>query len=470
MPLKFGTSGVRGLVTELSDSEVYTFTTAFLNYAKTIGQTSAVAVARDLRESSPQIQKAVTHAIVDFGSTPIICEDLPTPAIAFYAQQKKCLAIMITGSHIPADRNGIKFYLETGETLKKDDQAIFELYENLKAQGLKMSSQGDFKSSISGKEARETYSNRYTHFFPKDALSGYKILFYQHSSVARKIFPEILKQLGAEVIPIGYSDIFIPVDTEAVEAVDNFKSWILEHNADALISTDGDADRPLLLDDTGAVIPGDKIGALTSLYLESEAIAFPISCNSGICQIKSFKKTKLTKIGSPYVVEALNELSKEYSNVAGFEANGGFILQSDILTKEGRILQKLPTRDAVLPILSALLLAKEKNLKISETKSLLPSIFTASGLLKNFPAEKSFHILDTIKGDPSAFFRNNLKPWDLPLLDVENLDGIRCRFNGDLVIHLRPSGNAPEFRCYTEAKEQSMADKLCMDVVDFLKK
>jgi len=463
--LKFGTSGIRGLVTEFTDHEIHLLTTAFLTHARTLGQDSLVAVAQDLRESSPRIAAAVLEAIHAFGLPSRFCGALPTPALAYYAQQQKSLAIMVTGSHIPADRNGIKFYLESGETLKADDEAIYKIYLELKKQNHPQATPAPtLKTRNAQTEARELYLQRYLRFFPQAPLKGFKLLFYQHSSVARDLFPEILEKLGAEVLRLGRSEVFIPVDTEAVDAVDSFKAWIQEHNADALISTDGDADRPLFVDARGQVLPGDKLGALTSLYLGCEAIALPVSCNSAIAEVPAFKKVVSTKIGSPYVIEALNHLAQEYPQVAGFEANGGFILKSKV-SKNGQSLESLATRDAVLPVLCVLALAKEKRLPLAEVGRLLPQRFTASGLIKNFPTERSQGILNHAKENPDAFLKKLLPQRNLEVQETNPLDGLRCHLQGNLVVHLRPSGNAPEFRCYTEAPSQTEAEALCREVL-----
>jgi len=468
MALKFGTSGVRGLVTELTDKEVSLFTKAFLIYAESLGLKSDVAIGYDLRKSSPQIQIAAIEAIHERHQNTFLCGKIPTPALAYYAQKKGLLAIMITGSHIPADRNGIKFYLKTGETLKADEQAIFRIYEGLKAKKTAQDGTLIGKSYNVSQAASELYINRYLNFFPEKCLSGYKLLFYQHSSIARDIFPDVLEKLGAEVIRIGKSETFIPVDTEAVDSVDQFKEWITQYKADALISTDGDADRPLFVDQTGTVLPGDKIGALTSLYLKCEAIALPISCNSGIFEMVNFKQIVATQIGSPFVIEILNKLAHEFSTVAGFEANGGYLLQTDLIDGN-RELHKLPTRDAVLPVLSILALAKRQKIKTPELPSLLPLRYTASGLLKNYAAEKSKMILEMASQSPEDFIQKLLPDWNLKLNRVNKLDGLRFELSGRLVVHLRPSGNAPEFRCYTEAQEQERADALNKDTLQSLK-
>ena len=132
MALSFGTSGVRGLATEFTDQQVYILVSAFIKYADTLEICKYVATGYDLRESSPKILNAVHRAIADHSKLIFSCGAIPTPSLAFYSRENKTLAIMVTGSHIPADRNGVKFYLETGETLKHDDNAIFSEYLKLK--------------------------------------------------------------------------------------------------------------------------------------------------------------------------------------------------------------------------------------------------------------------------------------------------------------------------------------------------
>lgn len=467
--LKFGTSGIRALNTDFTSHEIKAVIHAFLLHAQELKQNSPIALAYDLRESSPFLKNHIIETLLNSGRQVFDCGNIPTPALAYFAQENKCLGIMITGSHIPADRNGIKFYLETGETLKRDDQSIFEKYQLFREMDAikftaltQQKSQGFIQECYA--QAAKLFSERYYKFFSPKNLSGYKILFYQHSSVARDIYPEILRNLGAEVLCIGRSDTFIPVDTEALSSLDTYREWIIKNQADALISTDGDADRPLFMDGHGRVIPGDKLGALTSIYLGIEAIALPISCNSGILKNTEFKKMVSTKIGSPFVVEALNSLSKEFSTVAGFEANGGYILQTSI-HRGNQFINSLPTRDSVLPALCILALAKARNKKIFEITELLHETETASGLLREVPIEKSQSIIQTISKHPDKFFHQNLPELNLNLQKINQLDGLRCEFQDNVVIHLRPSGNAPELRCYTEAKTYQQALHICDEVL-----
>jgi phosphomannomutase len=132
----------------------------------------------------------------------------------------------------------------------------------------------------------------------------------------------------------------------------------------------------------------------------------------------------------------------------------------------------LPTRDAVIVHIAILLLSKKRSMRISELLSQLPPRYTFSDRLKDFPTEKSKEKLSELyTGDwsrdkktiESAFGRQ----WgEVDSLDVT--DGLRITFTNGEIVHLRPSGNAPEFRCYTEADTESRAttiNKICTDVM-----
>src|SRR3954468_11766302 len=108
----FGTSGARGLVSAMTDEVCYTYTRGFLQYLERegeIGRGGRVALAGDLRSSTPRIMRAVAKAISDHGSIPVSGGNVPTPAVALFGFGERLPSIMVTGSHIPDDRNGIKF-------------------------------------------------------------------------------------------------------------------------------------------------------------------------------------------------------------------------------------------------------------------------------------------------------------------------------------------------------------------------
>ena len=373
---------------------------------------------------------------------------VPTPALAYKAMQDNMPCIMVTGSHIPFDRNGLKFYRPDGEITKVDELTILEsnavftvLPENLAELTLDTA-------------ARESYIQRYTSLFSADTLKGKKIGIYEHSSAGRDIYKPLFEQLGAEVVSLGRSNEFVPIDTEAVSDEDKQRAldWSKEFSFDAIFSTDGDGDRPLVADENGNWLRGDILGLLCSQLLKIEALAVPVSCNTAIEKSASFKQVKRTKIGSPYVIAEFAKLAEQYSSVAGFEANGGYILGTDV-TLNGKLLTALPTRDALLPAL--ILLAQPEY--VFELLNNLPQRFTASDRIQNFSREKSLSLIESLKDDAQSFLS---ELGYTESYELNSTDGLRIILSSGDIVHLRPSGNAPELRCYSESKSEALSAKL----------
>ncbi len=159
---------------------------------------------------------------------------------------------------------------------------------------------------------------------------------YQHSGVARDLLVRVLEGLGAEVTPLARSETFIPVDTEAIRAedIELGRQWAAEQSFDAIVSTDGDADRPLIADERGEWLRGDVVGPLCAHFLAIDTLVTPVSSNTVVEACGWFRSVYRTRIGSPYVIEEMEqELAAGQGSVAGYEANGGFLLASDISLK-----------------------------------------------------------------------------------------------------------------------------------------
>jgi phosphomannomutase len=476
MSLKFGTSGVRGLVTEMTDRECFLYASAFVDVLKSKSNISKVCISGDFRSSTPRILKAIQAAILEKGLEVEHCGYIPTPALAAYAMAIGAGSIMVTGSHIPDDRNGIKFYMTWGEILKAEEEEISKKYTSLKESGIELevddfgaltNAPSDLEMTLT---AQEMFCRRYTEVFAKDALSGYKIVFYQHSTVGREIMPEILEKLGAEVMNVGWSDTFVPVDTEAVEEPDRLAAWVKEHGADLLMSADGDGDRPLVVDDQGKVIRGDLLGLVASKALGADSISTPVSCNTALEKAKICKKVNRTQIGSPYVITAMNQDKDDFECVVGYEANGGYLTGSMIQPDFGEgVLAALPTRDAVLPVIALLLEAKKEKLKVSELLKRLPARFTSSGIIREVPMEQGKALVQDLRlgGEDkvSELFGTTFGD----CVSIDWTDGVRITFEGDKIVHYRPSGNAPEFRCYTEAASEREAETISEKAMKALK-
>ncbi|MFL5194304.1 MAG: phosphomannomutase, partial [Microvirga sp.] len=357
--LKFGTSGLRGLVVELNGAPAFAYTRAFAEMLKEDGAAAAadnvVLVGRDLRESSPSIAQLCCAALQESGLVPLDCGALPTPALAYHGMRFGIPAIMVTGSHIPEDRNGLKFYRAQGEIDKKDEAGILAWHARLGITAVPDTARA-VRAGAPDLDLIAAYKARYHGFFGAGALAGLMVGVYQHSSVARDVIVEMLEALGARAVPLGRATSFIPVDTEALREEDETlaRGWAGEQSLDAIVSTDGDADRPLISDASGAFLRGDLVGAITAKSLGADAIVTPVTSNSALEASGTFRAVLRTRVGSPYVIEGMAEASNSGAKaVIGFEANGGVLLGSDIV-RDGRRLAALPTRDAMLPILCAL--------------------------------------------------------------------------------------------------------------------
>jgi len=482
--LSFGTSGLRGLVTDMTDLECYINTAGFLRFltqADGLTEDTPVYLAGDLRHSTPRILRAVAKAIEDSGHTVVYCGLIPTPAVAYYALQQHAPCIMVTGSHIPEDRNGIKFYRSAGEVLKKDETGIKEAVATVRDELYN----AEAETSIFGADglliaahelppenpaAIEAYQKRYKEIFDSSTFAGKKIVFYQHSAVGRDSLAKLFEAMGAEVMTVGRSETFIPIDTENVTPEDQayFKSLAAEYpDAFAIVSTDGDSDRPFVIDEHGTFHRGDVLGALVADWIGADFAAFPVSASDATDKYLESKGIKLqhTRIGSPYVIAAMEEALRTGSTrVVGWEVNGGFLLGGDIEI-DGKILNALPTRDAFFPIAAALALAVRRGQKVSELFAVLPQRATQAGLINNFPSEISRMILEKFAQDTPEV-REQLARYFSPahgfgnVTALNSLDGVRISFDNGEIAHMRPSGNAPQLRIYSVADTQERADEI----------
>lgn len=473
----FGTSGARGEIAAMTDRICFAYTAAFVQHLRDQGEFregARVAFAGDLRSSTPRILAACIEAVRSLGGEPVFCGYVPTPALAYWAFGEGVPSIMVTGSHIPDDRNGIKFYRCAGEVLKADEAGITGQAVALDPSRFTLDGAlVDLCGLPEIKDVTETYVDRYVNFFGADALAGLRIGIYQHSAVGRDVLFRIVEALGAEALNLGRSDRFIPVDTEAVRPEDTAaaREWALELGTDAIISTDGDSDRPLLANEAGEWLRGDRLGILCAQALAADHVVTPISSNSALELTGQFAHITRTRIGSPYVIEAMNAaLAGGAKRVCGYEANGGFLLGCDI-TKGGKTLAALPTRDAVLPMLATLVASREAGGLIALERQ-LPERVTYSDRLQAFPVSDSkllfAHLLEGDSAARDARLAEYFGSVHGGLAQADLTDGIRMAMVNGVVVHLRASGNAPELRCYTEADDvvtATAANSLALQVV-----
>ncbi|MGB7551181.1 MAG: hypothetical protein WBM15_06430 [Chromatiaceae bacterium] len=225
-------------------------------------------------------------------------------------------------------------------------------------------------------------------------------------------------------------------------------------------------------DERGEWLRGDVTGILCARYLGADGVATPVSCNTALEKSGWFPAIRRTRIGSPYVIASMATLVGEgLTRVVGYEANGGFLTATDLM-RAGRRLPALPTRDALLVAIALLLAAREQGIPLSALAAGLPPRYTASDRLKDFPTELSREHLGALTSGNS---QNDLKAAEVlfggrfgPVVTIDNTDGVRITFASGEIAHLRPSGNAPELRAYTEADSLERAwemNRQCLDLL-----
>jgi len=531
--LAFGTSGLRGLVDDITDLEAYINVKGAIRYLAKIGDVrpgASVVLAGDLRPSTDRIMRACARAIIDSGCEVENAGKIPTPALILHAIATGRAGVMVSGSHIPFDRNGIKLNKSGGEVLKSDEAGITADVERVRgeeygrtADASAFTATGALKRSPElpplERAAEERYVRRYLESFAPRGLSGLRVLVYQHSAVGRDLLARILRELGADVVTAGRAETFVPIDTENVtdEMLDRLDGLVTAASSGgqlhAVVSTDGDSDRPLVAavlmaseaDSHGRrvrFLPGDLLGIVVAQYLRADAVAVPISANDAVERRMSERGILLqkTRIGSPYVVAAIDELrlAGGHARIVGWEANGGFLLGTPVALA-GEPLSALPTRDATLPILCNLFAAAEQRLTLSALWSRLPARFGRAGLLDEVPVAVSRAILaglvpagDTTEVELDAAGRvlDRSRPDRPPaplaepgagawrerkatlarfftpasgfdeIVRINVLDGVRVHFHSGDVAHVRPSGNAPQLRIYANSDSQARADQI----------
>ncbi len=531
--LAFGTSGLRGLVSDITNLEAYVNVHGFVEWLLARGDTAAggeVFVAGDLRPStaglvaSPsvrgEIMQAACRAIADAGLVPISLDSVPTPALVLHALRRSAPAVMVTGSHIPWDRNGIKLTTPNGEVTKADEAPILAAVRAARDREYSRpveESIFDASGMIRAEhraalptplpDAGEEYARRYLSAFAPDALAARRILVWEHSAVGRELLARVLGGMGAQVVAVGRTDEFVAVDTEAVDAsMLRTVQGLVDANGgaalDAVVSTDGDSDRPLLFAVDGGrvrLVPGDILGVLAADFLGARHAAVPVNVTDAVdeyCRRRGIALVK-TRIGSPHVIAAMRSVA--------WEANGGFMTATALEVPRGGRIDPLPTRDPLLPLLAVLCASLGSGKSVSALLDTLPPRFGRSAVVRDFPAEEAREIMrwlspadsrlrlarfsevgiaaTSLEGGETGTEATGAPPGsalseELAILReriartlasdnafgepqwVDWLDGVRAGFAGGDVLHIRPSGNAPEMRVYVVSGSPERAESM----------
>lgn len=454
--LKFGTSGLRGLGKDLDRETCYAYVGAFLSMLEDRGEVlDAVCIGFDLRASSTNIALYCAEAVAARGLRVVNAGPVPTPALARYALSRRLPALMITASHNPPEHNGIKFYRPDGELGKADEEPIRQRLD------APLPTPQPLTPPPISAEVAQDYVENFTGLFGREALAGLRLGVDQHSAVGRDLLVDILQALGAECTITRRSATFVAVDTEAVDEayLEMARGWLGAGGFDAIVSTDGDGDRPLLIGADGRQVLGDSLGILAARYLGYSRVATPVSSTSAVEASDYFAAVARTRIGSPYVIEAMDALLADGGAVAGFEGNGGFLTDGTHFWRD-RLVPPLPTRDAVLPLAAVLAEACESGQPVAALVARLPARAKATGRIADVDTQRGRKWIDALVARPDA----------LQLLsqteDIQTVDGAKFVLADGNSLHLRLSGNAPELRVYVETSSPATARILLQNAMD----
>ncbi len=217
------------------------------------------------------------------------------------------------------------------------------------------------------------------------------------------------------------------------------KPFVIDR-ADAVVSADGDGDRPLVIDHLGRMIGGDVLGIVVADWLMADCVVVPLTVSDALERYTNWRATAphivRTKIGSPYVIAAMNEVAGQYRRVVGWEANGGFLIGNDIVidgainhSNETKSLPALPTRDAMLPIVVTLVAATSLGTSLSELVDRLPSRVTASDVVDEIERRMSGEVLKRIGSGLDPEIDSALKTLECgAVVDRDTRDGVRLKF------------------------------------------
>ena len=294
-----------------------------------------VVIGKDTRLSGYMFESALTAGLTSTGMNVLGLGPVPTPAVGLMTQSMRAdLGVMISASHNPAQDNGIKFFGPDG--YKLSDQAEAEI-EALIVDGVAPAQAQNIGRARRVDDARFRYAERVKSTFPRKLrLDGIKVVVDCANGAAWRAAPEILWELGADVVPVGTAPDGLNINQGCGSTHPEFAAeTVVAHGADMGICLDGDADRVIIIDENGNIGDGDQIMGMMAARWASEqrlkgnALVATVMSNLGLERFLRDHGIGLerTSVGDRYVVERMRE--------GGFNLGGeqsGHIVMTDYAT------------------------------------------------------------------------------------------------------------------------------------------
>ncbi|MFP5510137.1 MAG: phosphoglucosamine mutase [Alphaproteobacteria bacterium] len=335
----FGTDGVRGTanIHPMTAEMALRIGAAVGRYFRREGGSTVhrVVIGKDTRLSGYMFENALTAGLTSTGMNVLLLGPVPTPAVGLLTTSMRAdLGVMISASHNPASDNGIKFFGPDGFKLSDEAEAEIERLIEAGVEPAKANNIGRAKRIDDG---RFRYVERVKSTFPAGLrLDGIKVVVDCANGAAYRAAPEVLWELGADVIPVGVSPDGRNINLDCGSTHPRLAAeTVVAHGADLGICLDGDADRVILIDEQGQVADGDQIMALLAARwadegrLKGGALVATVMSNLGLERFLAVRGVGLerTNVGDRYVVERMR--------AGGFNLGGeqsGHIVMTDYAT------------------------------------------------------------------------------------------------------------------------------------------
>lgn len=435
----FGTDGVRGRANShpMTADMAMKLGAAAGRYFRNDGSNGhRVVIGKDTRLSGYMFENALTAGLTSTGMNVLLLGPVPTPAVGLLTTSMRAdVGIMISASHNPHHDNGIKFFDADG--FKLSDEAELEI-ERLVEEGVEPVQANNIGRAKRVDEGRFRYAERIKATFPSGKrLDGLKVVVDCANGAAHRVAPEVLWELGAEVIPIGVSPNGYNINEDCGSTSTRLAAeTIVSHGADVGICLDGDADRVMILDENGQVADGDQFMALLADRwakqgrLQGGTLVATVMSNLGLERFLDARGLRLerTNVGDRYVVEAMR---RGGWNLGGEQS--GHIVMTDYATTGDGLL-------AGLQFLAAMVETGQPASALSRSFETVPQV------LKNVRYEKGQEPLSDAKVQAA-------------IADAEAaLIG-----NGRLLI--RKSGTEPLVRVMAESEDEALMINLVDGIV-----
>lgn len=441
----FGTDGVRGIANEVMTAEL----------AMSIGRASAavltqgrrrrplVVIGKDTRLSSDMLESALAAGLTSVGADVVIVGVMPTPAVAFLVHQYKADAgIMISASHNPYPYNGIKIFSGDGFKLPDDLENRIEALVLDEPETIQLVKNDHLGTMSYRKTAVDDYVTHLESTVPT-SLEGLHIAVDCANGSASATAPRLFEELGAQVEWLAIEPDGVNIN-EGVGSthMETLQKYVVEHQLDAGVAFDGDADRCLCVDEKGNIVDGDFIMAICALdmkqrgKLRKDTVVGTIMTNMGFqkfCEENGIR-FEATKVGDRYVLEEME--------IEGYRFGGeqsGHVIFRDFAT----------TGDGQLTAIQLLCHLRSSGKKLSELAS----------VMKRWPQEM---VNITVSPEGKLAFYNNEAVHDIIQTHKEKLGD-----DGRVVV--RVSGTEPLIRVMVEGIDSKAIKAAAADIAKVVK-